>query len=472
MQTVLKRIIFLLSQEVYCQLSIDPLSSPKLIYLNSKQIRETNSKVILSVSIGTDKSTAAIYQDGQILSLVNIPSAIAYTHDGKCLVGSQAIEQNSWFEKFIYLIGASNDELLNLITQVPYKIAKGTEQQIILYCSALNKWFTAEELLIELLCEILNRCNDHLDSHIDRIILTIPPFLDNIFCREIIKNSAKLAGIEIVRIWNETLSYGVASAFLSGHLGASHNTYLIIAADDFCIDCCLLEIGNGVVEVLGNFLQYPDFGELTKSTGDRLVIGAMEKVLQWSNITNIDALVIPIDLAKLSAMTAINDSRLVDRAKEIIWARNIAAYGTTLEAATLMRKLKNFLVLNTTTLALGIKTKKGIVKIVSECTTIPTLKKVSFLWHGDSGQIVIPIVELKGREDRILGYLYLDVVAIKQSSIVEITFDLDANHILTVMAVDKTSNNPKSLTVTSQTLLTQTATWFSDDRLLDQEAET
>ncbi len=439
----------------------EPFKSPKLRYLKSKQLKEEN-RSILSVSIGVPNSTAAIFKDGQIVTLANIPSTIAYTHEGSCLAGEEAMQQltsniSNTFANFIYFIGRSYDEISQLTTQTPYRVTKGSNDRIVLECPALNKWFFPEELLTELLCEVLNQCGDELDSHFRQIVITIPPFLNSIFCRENIKKSAEAAGIEVMRIIDETLAYGLACCYTNSHLYLpSSNTYLVIVADEFYIACCVLEIGDGVIETLCRFLRYVTPGTFSSPDGYQLLIEAVEDSLQSAKVTDVDMMVLPVNISKLPALQAIYYRKLADKAKEIIWSKNVAAYGTALQAGVLMGEVKNLLILDDNSLDLSVWTKQGLTNMISSSTTYPTKKSKLFLWNGDSPQIIIPIIEgesEKHQENRVLGAIYFDVAKTHQLSVIETIFDTDANNVLTVTTINKINGNSKSLTVTSRELL-------------------
>jgi serine/threonine protein kinase len=468
-------------KEVDSKQTIDILKSPKLRYLASQKSR---SGGVVGISIGLSNSTAAIYKDSQIIKLANISSTVNYTAEGSCFAGNDKIEHlpsnvlANIFENFIYFIGRTYDESVDLISQVPYKVAKGSKDRIILECSALNKWFSPEELLTELLCEILNRCEDELNIHITQVVITVPAFLNNILCRESIKSSAEAAGIQVFRILDEALAYGLGGNLANGYLRPDNRTCLVIVADDFYIAGCVLELGGGLVEVLTNFLRYVAPGTFSKPEGEQLVIEAIDDMLRLAriNIDRVDVTVLPVKLSKLAAMKAIYYLSLADETKEIIWSKNVTADGAALEAGILAGEVKDILLLDVTLLALGVWTKQGLTKVLLSNTTIPTKKCKLFSCHGGSSQITIPIVEGESdrdRENSIIGIIYFDVDPTHKLSIIELSFDLDHNNILNVTAVNKIDGKSKSLTVLGRKLLSpeETIRLYDDRSLLIRSIE-
>ena len=464
-------------KEVNSKQTIDLLKSPKLRYLASQTNRSSSSGVV-GISIGLSNSTAAIHKDGQIVKLANISSSVNYTVEGSCFAGNDEIENlpsnilTNIFENFIYFIGRTYDESVPLISQVPYKVAKGSKDRIILECSVLKKWFSPEELLTELLCEILNRCEDELNIHITQVVITVPAFLTNILCRESIKSSAKAAGIKALKILDEAVAYGLGVNLANGYLRSGNRTCLVIVADDFYIAGCVLELGDGIVEVIANFLRYVAPGTFSKSEGERLVIEAIDDILRLAtiNIDRVDAIVLPVKLSKLPAMKAIYYLSLADETKEIIWSKNVTADGAALEAGVLAGEVKDILLLNATFLALGVWTKQGLTKVFLSNTTIPTRKSKLFSWNGNLSQITIPIIEGesdRSQENNIIGVIYFDVDPTHKLSVIELIFDIDASNVFNVTAINKIDGNSKSLAVVSPELLSPEETRrLYDDRSL------
>lgn len=443
--------------------SSNSFNSPKLLRESKVYEGIHGSPYFLGVSLGVSNSMALELQNGQFVKLVNIPSAVAYSHEGSCLAGEQAIEKQtsniSVFRDFIHFIGRRYDEVSQFITQTPYRIAKGSKGGVVLECSILNRWFSPEELLTELLCEILNQCDERRKNRLTGlyvIFLAIPTFLDNIACREIIKSSAREAGIDDLKIINETLSYGlsVSSANCLFLELKKPQLYLVIVIHDFCLACSILEINGGAIEVLCKLQKYVNIGIFSKPEGSQLVTELIEASLQSQKLTSVDVLVLPTDISKLPALQTVYHQKFVDKAKEIIWSKNGAAEGAALYTEIL--RGKNICVLDLVTTTMGIWTQKGIKNIIrANEQFIPTLKSELFLWDGGSHQIKIPIFEetYQNQESRILGIIQFEVAEICKLSVIEISFDIIDSYRLTVTVTDKINGNSQSSEITSHELL-------------------
>lgn len=447
-----------LPSEVLFEESKEPLKSPKIRYLKSKSLKKNEGS--LGVSIGVSHSSAAMYKNGVVSEVVNIASTVAYTDDGRCFIGEEAIQEvtsniSTVFTDFIYYIGQSYKEINQFMAQPPYRIAKGNKDQVILECSALNQWFSPEDLLIELLCEILNQAGEKAEACFTQITLTIPTFLDSIFCREIIRHSAREAGIEKLKFLNESVASGVGASFKTGKLYESYTTCLVLAVNKYHINFNFLEIGDGVVEAINSVQRYVENGVFNDPEFGKIVIEAAESILP-ADMQIIDLMVLPISIAKSPAITAIYNQKLAVKAKEVLWSKNDAVTGATVQAGALWGLKKNFLILQATSLTLGIITKKGMCEIVSKNTTIPHKKGKIFLFKSSSSQLQIPIVEFESAESKknnILGIINLGVTSNKNTAI-EVIFDIDADNILDVTTVDKLNDNRKTLSIAKNELMT------------------
>ena len=103
--------------------------------------------------------------------------------------------------------------------------------------------------------------------------------------------------------------------------------------------------------------------------------------------------------------------------------------------------------LDVTPLSLGIETMGGVMtKMIERNTTIPTKKSQIFSTAAD-GQTSVEIHVLQGerefvRDNKTLGRFMLDGIAPAPRGVpqIEVTFDIDANGIVNVTAIDKGTN--------------------------------
>ena len=138
------------------------------------------------------------------------------------------------------------------------------------------------------------------------------------------------------------------------------------------------------------------------------------------------------------------------------------AWGAAIQGAVLGGEMKDVLLLDVTPLTLGIETLGGVsTPLIERNTTIPTSKSQIFSTASDS-QPAVEIHVLQGerpmaRDNRTLGRFVLDGLPPAPRGVpqVEVSFDIDANGILTVMAKDKATNKSQHITIKDTSALSK-----------------
>ena len=133
----------------------------------------------------------------------------------------------------------------------------------------------------------------------------------------------------------------------------------------------------------------------------------------------------------------------------------VVAIGAAIQAGVLKGEVKEVLLLDVTPLTLGIETLGGVMTpLISRNTTIPTSKSQIFSTATDS-QPSVEIHVMQGErqmanDNRTLGRFMLDGIlpAPRGMPQVEVTFDIDANGILSVKALDKGTGKEQKITIT------------------------
>ncbi len=134
------------------------------------------------------------------------------------------------------------------------------------------------------------------------------------------------------------------------------------------------------------------------------------------------------------------------------------ALGAAIQGGVLGGDVKGILLLDVTPLSLGIETYGGVfTKIIERNTTIPTKKSQVFSTAVDN-QPSVEVNVLQGeremaRDNKSLGIFNLDGIAPAPRGIpqIEVTFDIDANGIVSVSAKDLGTGKQQAITITSST---------------------
>ena len=151
----------------------------------------------------------------------------------------------------------------------------------------------------------------------------------------------------------------------------------------------------------------------------------------------------------------------------------VVALGAAIQAGVLKGEVRDILLLDVTSLTLGIETLGGVsTALISRNTTIPTSKSETFTTAADS-QSSVEVHVLQGErtmatENKSIGRFMLDGILPAPRGVpqVEVTFDIDANGILNVSAKDRGTGKEQSITIAASSGLNK-----DEVEKLVQEAE-
>jgi molecular chaperone DnaK len=140
----------------------------------------------------------------------------------------------------------------------------------------------------------------------------------------------------------------------------------------------------------------------------------------------------------------------------------VVAVGAAIQGGVLAGEVKDILLLDVTPLSLGVETLGGVMtKMITRNTTIPT-KKTEVYSTAVDGQTNVEIHVLQGEremasDNKSLGTFRLDGIPPSPRGVpqIEVTFDIDANGILSVTAKDKGSGKEQSISITGASTLSE-----------------
>ena len=138
----------------------------------------------------------------------------------------------------------------------------------------------------------------------------------------------------------------------------------------------------------------------------------------------------------------------------------VVAVGAAIQGGVLAGEVKDILLLDVTPLSLGVETLGGVMtKMITRNTTVPTKKSETYSTAVD-GQTNVEIHVLQGEremasDNKSLGTFRLDGIPAAPRGVpqIEVTFDIDANGILSVTAKDKGSGKEQSISITGASTL-------------------
>ena len=168
---------------------------------------------VIGIDLGTTNSVVAVMEGGEPVVIPNseggrtTPSVVAFTKEGERLVGQVARRQaitnptNTIFSIKRFM-GRKESEVTEEQKLVPYDVE--TDSKGLVQVKAINadKTFTPPEISAIILQKMRQTAEDYLGTSVDQAVITVPAYFNDAQ-RQATKDAGTIAGLEVLRIFNE-----------------------------------------------------------------------------------------------------------------------------------------------------------------------------------------------------------------------------------------------------------------------------
>jgi len=211
---------------------------------------------VVGIDLGTTNSCVAVMEGGKPTVISNAegfrttPSVVAYAKNGDRLVGQIAKRQGvmnpqNTFYSVKRFIGRKYDEIQEEAKEVSYEVKRASDGNVKLESPNQDKQFAPEEISAQVLRKLVEDASKYLGEDITEAVITVPAYFND-SQRQATKDAGKIAGLDVKRIINEptaaSLAYGLDKK--------SNETILVFDLGGGTFDVSILEVGDGVFEVL------------------------------------------------------------------------------------------------------------------------------------------------------------------------------------------------------------------------------
>ena len=212
------------------------------------------SNKVIGIDLGTTNSCVAVMESTGPTVITNeegartTPSVIAYTKDGERLVGQPARRQaitnpGNTISSIKRFMGQKFKDVKGESSSVPYAIKAGKGGACVIEVD--NKKLAPPEISAQVLVKLKRAAEEYLGEEVTQAVITVPAYFNDAQ-RQATKDAGKIAGLDVKRIINEPTAAALAYGLDKG----ADQTVIVYDLGGGTFDVSVLEIGDGVVEVL------------------------------------------------------------------------------------------------------------------------------------------------------------------------------------------------------------------------------
>jgi molecular chaperone DnaK len=219
---------------------------------------------VIGIDLGMTNSRVAVLEDGKARVISNsngflaTPSVIGYAKNSVSEAGSKSdrligqiakrqavINDQNTIHSVKRFIGRKYDEVTQEVSKVAYEIVSASDGGITINCPNAGAQFTPEEISAQILRQLADTASAYLGEDVTEAVITVPGYFTDAQ-RQATKNAGYLAGLDVLRTINEA----TAACLAHGLDKRDNETILVFDLGGATLDIYLLELGDGVFELL------------------------------------------------------------------------------------------------------------------------------------------------------------------------------------------------------------------------------